>query len=102
MSSLQTKQRLLQNTFEIGKAFISHNIDCMKNHDEYDNHKHINDVNNTVLTSSAREKWLKKFSDSHRIYHFNLAMIKGIIYTNLEIVHVDFILIPENLKLYQI
>ncbi len=29
-----------------------------------------------MLTSSAWEKWLKRFSDSHRIRHFHVAMIK--------------------------
>ncbi len=37
------------------------------------------------LTSSAWEKWLKRFSDNHRIHHCHVAMIKGIIYTNLVI-----------------
>ena len=37
------------------------------------------------LTSSAWENWLKRFGDSHRIHHFHMAMIKGIIYTNLAI-----------------
>ena len=34
-------------------------------------------------TSSAWENWLKRFRDSHRIRHFHVAMIKGIIYNNL-------------------
>ena len=39
------------------------------------------------LTSSAWEKWLKRFGDGHRIHHFHMAMIKGrpITYTNLAI-----------------
>ena len=32
----------------------------------------------TSLTSFAREKWLKRFGDSHRIRHSHMAMIKGI------------------------
>ena len=37
------------------------------------------------LTSSAWENLLWRFSDRHRIRHFHMAMIKGIIYTNLAI-----------------
>ncbi len=37
------------------------------------------------LTSSAWEKWLKRFGDGHRIHHFHMARIKGIIHTNLVI-----------------
>ncbi len=36
----------------------------------------------TFLTSFAWGKWLKTFGDIHRIRHFHVAMIKGIIYTN--------------------
>ena len=32
------------------------------------------------LTSFAWEKWLKRFGDAHRIHHFHVAMIKGMIY----------------------
>ncbi len=37
------------------------------------------------LTRFAWEKWLKRFGDSHRINYFHVAMIMGIIYTNLAI-----------------
>ncbi len=36
-------------------------------------------------TYCALEKWLKKLGDGHRIHHFHVPIIQGIIYTNLAI-----------------
>ena len=37
------------------------------------------------LTSCAWKNWLKSIGHSHKIHHFHVAMMKGIIYTNLVI-----------------